>query len=539
MRSGGEGVEKSDKPDIPPFVKCFSEYLRNNGYYCTNNSKQDYNFVPSDSAWDESSNQAHWRNRPNKETPFFAVFNYTGTHEGSVRMSEEQYEERTRRLTPNQRQNPEQLKLPPYYPDTPKVRKYWARYYELVTAMDYWISDHLDQLEKAGLEQDTIVFFWSDHGVGMPRAKRWVYDSGTHVPLIIRIPKIYRRNAQGTPGSVDDRLISSVDFAPTLLNLVDIEKPAYMQGQPFLGKNIPPERKYVFGTRDRMDDRYDIIRTVRDKKYRYIRNYQPYKPYFQYIQTAEKGPVMQEIRDSDQQSKVMKKYLAREKPVEELYDISKDPYELNNVADDPEYKSILNRMWTVHKKWMIATHDLGLIPESELKVLEKEYGNRYAILRQPDQKKNLLTLHAVAAIAGKPKRQDQFLLLNAIKHNNPWVRYWAAIGIGNLKSRTKPFIKLLRLALNDIVPSVRIAAARALCEMGLVEQALDVLIKQVQNENEWVRLDAVTVLDELGELARPAIPVLKQALQDKENKYVVRVANHALNELLNKQNRVR
>jgi len=233
MRSGGEGVKRSNKPHLPEPIKCFSEYLRNAGYYCTNNYKEDYNFVTPETAWDESSRQAHWKNRP-KGKPFFAVFNYTGTHEGHIRLSDEKHAEVTKRLTLEQRQDPSKLKLPPYYPDTPITRKYWARYYELITALDYWIADHLKELDDAGLAEDTIVFFWSDHGVGMPRAKRWLYDSGTHIPLIVRIPEKFRQNGQGQPGTVDEQLVSSVDFAPTVLNLVGLPIPDYMPGRPLV-----------------------------------------------------------------------------------------------------------------------------------------------------------------------------------------------------------------------------------------------------------------------------------------------------------------
>jgi len=545
MRSGGEGTERSTKPTPPPYVKCFSEYLRAAGYYCTNNYKEDYNFVRSEAAWDESSRTAHWRNRSDPGQPFFAVFNYTGTHEGSVRLTKSQHAERTKRLTPTQRQNPDTLTPPPYYPDTPVVRRTWANYYELITAMDYWADDILKQLREDGLAGDTIVFFWSDHGVGLPRAKRWIYDSGTHVPLIVHIPEKFRVNGQGNPGTVDDRMVSSVDFASTVLNLTGLPIPDHMLGQPFLGPNLPPERHYVYGARDRMDERYEIIRMVRDKRYQYIRNYEPFKPYYQYMNTAEKGTIMRELHRAAEKGSLPPDaawFVAETKPVEELYDLEKDPHQVKNLADDPEYRSILDRFRAEHEKWIFDTGDLGLIPEPELVVLEERYGSRYAILRQPgpDDESFLRTVRSVAVRAGRPGKSDLPDLMEALENEHAAVRYWAVTGIGNLARVGESAVDSVNEALDDPSPTVRVAAARALFRMDHEGQAaLPRLIAELKSPHEWVRLHAAIALDSIGDKARPAIPTLKEALKDTHNKYVVRVANHALNELLGTNNRAR
>ncbi len=545
MRSGGEGTEHSVKPAIPAQVKCFSEYLRNAGYYCTNNSKEDYNFEPPESAWDESSGNAHWRNRPVPDQPFFAVFNYTGTHEGSVHMERAEHEERVRPLSPDQRQDPRKLELPPYYPDTPTFRRMWADYYELITRMDYWVNDLLSQLEEDGLAEETIVFFWSDHGVGLPRAKRWLYDSGTHIPLIVHLPQQFRTGEQGRPGTVEDRLVSSMDFGPTVLNLAGIRTPAHMHGQPFLGPDLPPEREYVFGARDRMDERYDIIRMVRDRRYKYLRNYEPFKPYHQYMNTPEQGAEMQELHRLADQEKLPPAawwFTREEKPVEELYDCQTDPHEIQNLADDPQYREILVRMRAVHDQWMIETKDLGLIPEPELVAIEKEYGTRYAFFRQLDRDNNQLlqALHAVASLAGKPEIADLPALLEALDHPEPSFRYWGLMGIGNLGMQAESALEKVYHGLSDRSPVVRVSAARALYEIGREgQEALPVLIDALHSPHEWVRLQAVTVLDSIGEQARPAIPALTEALNDTYNKYVVRVANRALNQLLGTDNQVR
>ncbi|MBN1996121.1 sulfatase-like hydrolase/transferase [candidate division KSB1 bacterium] len=543
MRSGGEGTERSNKPVPPAFIRCFPEYLRTAGYYCTNNSKQDYQFIAPSSAWNESSSEAHWKNRPDKNTPFFAVFNYTGTHEGSVQLTPEDHARLTERLKPSQRQNPDKLTtLPPYYPDTPVTRFQLAKYYELITAMDYWAGDLLKELQDAGEADDTIIFFWSDHGAGMPRAKRWLYDSGVHIPLIVKFPKQLQNFAPRNPGTLMDRLVSSIDLGPTVLNLAGIGIPEHMQGTPFLGENSGAERRYVYGVRDRMDERYDMIRMVRDKRFKYIRNYEPFREYYQYMNTAEKDPIIQELRRLHKAgvlSPHAEKFMGDLKPVEELYDLEKDPYELNNLAQNPEYLAVLNRLWTAHRDWMLHTRDLGLIPEPELARLDSALGSRYGIFRQPGGDRFLSKLFAIASMAGRPDRTDLPMLVEAAADSQPAVRYWAVVGIGNLGGHAVPVKDFVLNCLVDESPVVRVAASRALCFLEQYDEALNVLVRELACEHEWVRLFAAIVLDSIGEHAEPAIPALEKALEDTENKYVVRVANRTLNKLRGTDNQVR
>ena len=346
----------------PPEVRCFTEYLRAAGYYCTNNSKTDYNFAPPFTAWDEVSNQAHWRNRP-AGMPFFAVFNYLVSHESQVRAPENVYRKNIARLTPDQVHDPAKATLPPYYPDTPVVRKDWARLYDNVTAMDYMVGDTLQQLEDDGLADSTIVLFWGDHGRGLTRAKRWVYDSGTRVPLIIRWP------GQLANGSVTDRLVSLMDLGPTALSMAGVAPPPHMQGKAFLGSHAAPARDYVFMARDRMDETYDIIRSVRDQRFRYIRNYQPGKPYAQYIAYMDEMPMLREMRQLHAAGKLegaQKLFFRPEKPVEELFDSTNDPHEVNDLAGDARYAGELKRLRLVHERFMKETGDLALLPEEKL-----------------------------------------------------------------------------------------------------------------------------------------------------------------------------
>ncbi|HYW78941.1 MAG TPA: sulfatase-like hydrolase/transferase [Thermoguttaceae bacterium] len=529
--SGGHHMRCQTK--LPDSIRPFPEYLRDAGYYCTNNSKTDYNFVYNKSdIWDACSGTATWEDRP-AGTPFFAVFNYTRTHEGSIRTSGATYDSYTQRLTPAQRQDPDALQLPPYYPDTPIVRHDWKQYFELVTAMDYWVADHLRSLEEAGVADDTIVFFWSDHGVGLPRAKRWLYDSGTRVPLIVYMPEKFRKAGQGIPGTVDGQLVSTVDFAPTVLNLCGVDIPGYMQGRAFLGKQLQDERQYVFGARDRMDERYDIIRAVRDKRYRYIRNYEAYKPYYQFMNTPEGGPTMRELRRlhaTGELPEAAELFMAETKPAEELYDLEKDPHEIHNLIDDPALREVLDRLRAAHVAWMDRSKDLGLIPEPELTVRTERLGSAYAILRQPETEDLLPRLRKIIAAS---EAKDATLLIDKLTRGRDAAeRYWAAVGLGNMAAEAKSAEPLLVKALADQSSAVRIAAARALCRMGTqVDKARDQLVADLAHSDQWTRLSAATVLDEIGELARPAIPALHEALKDKKCKYVVRVANRVLNQL--------
>ncbi len=376
---------------VPPaYVKCFSEYLRAAGYYCTNNVKTDYQFDPPPSAWDESSKKAHWRGRAEGQ-PFFAVFNFTTSHESKIRDRSKEMLQRLANLQPHEKHDPAKAVLPSYYPDTPVVRRDWARYYDVITLMDKQVGDVLKQLEDEGLADNTIVWFWGDHGRGLPRGKRWIYDSGIRIPLVIRVPKKLRKIAMPgnpdalEPGTVNDDLVAFIDFAPTMLSLAGVKIPQHIQGRAFLGGQKAKPREYIFAARDRMDEAYDLIRAVRDKRYKYIRNYMWHLTRGQDIEYMNQMPTMQEMRRLNAEGKLkgaQKQYFEETKPVEELYDTLNDPHEVNNLADNPEYKSVLERMRKVHKEWMKETSDVGLIPEPEFDEMKRP-GGRYQKTAEP------------------------------------------------------------------------------------------------------------------------------------------------------------
>ena len=350
---------------VPHYVKCFTEYLRAAGYYCTNNAKTDYQFAPPLTAWDHIGYRAHWRSRPDPDQPFFAVFNPTRTHESGM-WPEESRPSKGREgpihsETALAEFDPDAIELPPYFPDTPKVREAMARMYSNIEHSDLVLGQLLLELEEDGLSDNTVVMHWSDHGP-LPRGKRWPYDSGIHVPLIARWPEHIQ------PGSVSDQLVSTVDLGPTTLSLAGLEIPSHMQGQAFLGPRAAPPRRYVYASRDRHDEAYDMVRAVRDNRYKYIRNCRPDLPYLLWLPYHNRHPVVEEM---------WRLYLAGElsgpqllmfqpRPVEELYDTEADPHEIDNLAADPTRAEELLRLRAALDAWLSDVGDLGEMDEAQM-----------------------------------------------------------------------------------------------------------------------------------------------------------------------------
>ena len=396
----------------PPNVKMVSQILREEGYYCTNNKKEDYQFYKSVLAWDESSIFAHWRNRP-RDSNFFSIFNFGVTHESNLwdpwhrqfdldpfppdRNVGKWWEQFAGIEKPLYVSENIDLNIPPYLPDNSIVRKDMLRMYSNIVEMDEKVGLIVDQLEEDGLLEKTIIVFYTDHGGPLPRQKRLLYDSGIKVPMIIRYPNKVRA------GEVDERMISFVDFAPTLLSLVEIEPPDYYHGSPFEGifksKN---ERKYIHAAADRFDEYYDQIRAVRDKRYKYLRNYKPDKPYYLPLEYRQKMNTMQELLHLEKEGELNESQLQwfrKSKPEEELFDTFNDPHELRNLANDTSLKEKLNELKNECDKWIHNTDDKGFMPETEL--IEMFWPNK----KQPRTKKPLITtydgmLHAACETEG-------------------------------------------------------------------------------------------------------------------------------------------
>lgn len=362
MRNNAAGTDR-DHSDVaipayeavpPAFVRCFPETLRAHGYYCTNNNKKDYQFVEPACVWDESSAKAHWRNRADGQ-PFFAVFNHNGTHESHAFPTTK----RSPRVV-----DPSRVPLPPFYPDTPAVRDAVARTYDNIAAMDAWVGRQLQELEDACLLEDTIVMFFSDHGVGLPRGKRSCYDTGLRIPLLVRMP-----DGQGA-ATVETRVVSFVDFAPTVLSLAGIAPDQRLDGVPFLGAHRRDGTGLAFCHADRFDTVYDQVRGVSDGRYRLVRNLRPELPHLIRNEYRERIPMTADLyllRQAADAPAAAWQFVAAARPTEELYDSDADPWEVVNLADDPALADVRRRLGESLDAWVRGTDDLGMVlPETEL-----------------------------------------------------------------------------------------------------------------------------------------------------------------------------
>ncbi len=363
----------------PPEVKMVSQILRENGYYCTNNKKEDYQFYKSITGWDESSIFAHWRNRP-ENVNFFSVFNFGVTHESNLwdpwyrhfdidpfppkRDIGKWWEKFAGIQKPLYVPNDIKILIPPYLPNSEVVKNDMKRMYSNVVEMDNKVGLILKQLEEDNLLEKTIIVFFTDHGGPLPREKRLLYDSGIKVPMIIRFPNKIRS------GERDNRLISFVDFTPTLLSISNISIPDYLQGIAFEGIfKSNEDRKYIHAAADRFDEHYDMIRAVRDKRYKYLKNFKPKKPYYLPLEYREKMDTMQELitmSKNNQLDSIQSQWFRKEKPAEELFDIYLDPYEINNIANDPKVNHKLKELRKECLRWMEEVDDKGFIPEEKL-----------------------------------------------------------------------------------------------------------------------------------------------------------------------------
>jgi arylsulfatase A-like enzyme len=347
---------------VPPFyVKAFPEYLRAAGYYTTNRVKTDYQFGEPFTIWDEVNQKAHWRNRRDPTQPFFSVFNITVTHESQSFPSSPARKGKPR-VT-----DPVSIEVPPYYPDTPAVRDELARMYDNIADMDAQVGGILKQLEDDGLSENTIVFYWSDHGDGVPRAKRSLYDSGLRAALMIRWPKSLGSTL--TPGSVNDDLVSFIDLAPTVLALAGVEVPVHLQGRVLVGPKAGAAPELVFAARDRMDTEYDMMRSARDARFLYIRNFSPELPYAGHITYRNQSAIMQEWFRLQAEGKLTGPaalWMRTSRPAEELYDTRADPHQIHDLSADPAHRATLERMRRAVADWMARSNDQGLVNEPEM-----------------------------------------------------------------------------------------------------------------------------------------------------------------------------
>jgi N-sulfoglucosamine sulfohydrolase len=507
---------------VRPEIRGFSAWLREAGYHCSNNVKTDYNLQDEpafiEDAWDESSPRAHWRNRKPGQ-PFFAVFNFMTTHQSrtGVWPHDEFEREIGSKLTSEERHDPAAANLPPYYPDTAEARRAWARYHDCITKMDREAGEFLAQLDADGLADDTIVFFYGDHGMGMPRGKRVLHDSGLHVPLIVYFPEKWRHLAPAPAGETSDRLVSFVDFAPTVLSLCGVQVPGHMQGIAFLGPADGNARRYVYGARDRVDEAFDLARSVRDDRWLYIRNFMPHLSWMQPERFSDGSTFRQEFKRLAAAGKLgpgPMTYAASRRALEELYDTHADPHQLNNLADRPEHHEQLASLRAELGRWMMESRDTGFLTEPQ--VWERIGQDRTPQEMAHDPAR--YDLERLGQAADKVGRdgvwKEQVELLG---HADDGVRYWAAVGL-HATARTGRLGAAARSAmeerLNDPSPVVRIELASALAALGPSREAFAALTQALNHSVPEVVLQAARAVELLGERARPLLPVMRQTLEE-------------------------
>ena len=515
---------------VPESVKLFPHYLRERGYYCVNNNKEDYNVRAPGRVWDESSNRAHWRNRAPGQ-PFFAVFNLTVSHESQIRT-------RPHAL----RHDPARARLPAYHPDTPEVRRDWAQYYDKITEMDGQFGRRIVELEEAGLAQDTIVFFFGDNGSGMPRSKRWPYNSGLHVPLIIHVPPGLRDCAPKdyTPGGASDRMVGFVDLAPTLLSLARIQPPPWMQGRAFMGPHATPPPDCTHGFRGRMDERFDMVRSVRNARYVYIRNYRPDLIYGQHIDYMFQTPTTRVWKTLYDQGRLEapQTFFWERKPPEELYDLETDPDEVRNLAGRPEHKAVLDELRRAQREQVLRIRDVGFLPEADMH--RRAAGTSIRDFGSDTSRYPLERILEMADAASNLDADATERLRQGLTDRDSGVRYWAALGhLMRGPDAVKPARRALQERLADEPASVRVIAACALAASGDAEDLAPALatlgeLAPPDRNGLHVSLLALNAIDALGPKAASLRDTLStMARQDPASvprvaEYVPRLLDHIL-----------
>ena len=526
--SGGQHM-RSMVP-LPDSVRLYPQYLRDAGYYCTNNSKEDFNVQKPKQLWNASSGTAHWRNRPEGQ-PFFAIFNSTKSHESQIRTRPHK-----------QVADPAKMRVPAYHPDTPEVRQDWAQYYDKVSEADEDAGKHLKEIEAAGLAADTIVFYYGDHGSGMPRSKRWPCNSGLHVPMVVFFPEKWKHLApkEYQPGGKSDRMVSFVDLAPTLLSIVGMEPPAWMQGHAFAGSFQTEPQLFLFGERGRMDERMDLVRSVTDGRYVYLRNYFPHVSQGQRVAYQFETPTTRVWRsqfDEGKTNDAQSIFWRVPKPPEELYDLQHDRDEVRNLASLSEHKETLERLRSAQRQHLVSIRDVCFLPESELH--SRTDGSTPYELARNDAKYPMDRIVAAAELASNLDPAALPELKKLLNDSDSAVRWWASLGHlmrgqAAVAANQEALQNALQNALQDEAPPVRIVVAQALGMFGddaAKAKALNMLrdLSSPQKNGVLVSMSALAAVEALGDRANSLHPfVLKldpngESPDERYNSYVPRL----------------
>ena len=500
----------------PDHVKAIQEYMQGAGYFTSNYGKTDYNFDPAGffDYWEQDL--APWRARKEDDKrPFFSFFVFGITHEGSGN-NLDRYQKAVKDLPKALFHNPNQAKVPPYYPDTPELRELWAHYYDCATAMDRMVGEVIQNLKDDGLYQNTIIIFYSDHGNGLPRYKRWLNNSGLHVPFIVYVPEKFNNLVNQEPGSKNHDLVNFADLAPTTLSLAGEPIPDHMQGIPFMGNKIGEARKYMVAARSRADNMYEVSRSLRDERYIYIRHYMPHMPYIQpgYIFSDKKlsFKYLRQARSTMELPPASEK-MWHPKPIEELYDLKNDPKELNNLADNPEYQDKKEELKNAMHQIILSNRDAGFLFEPEM--MMRGAASTVYEMAQDSSQYDLPNVLAAAEMVGVASLEETFLKL---ADDDSGVRFWALMNLRSMGEDASVAIEDIKKRLSDESPSVAILAAETLCLLDQCgDETIKVLSNYLQDDRPWVALMAARSTELIGEKAKPLVPVLQQVLEKNKS----------------------
>lgn len=463
-RIGTQYHRRSVRAPMPEGLRMFPAYLRDAGYYTTNNRKKDYNAEEGPGVWDVSSGKATWRNREPGQ-PFFHMQSFPVTHESSLHFPTSVM--RNKETTTD----PGSVFVAPYHPDTKTFRYTYARYHDRIQQLDQQIGQVVDQLAEDGLLEDTFIFYFGDHGGVLPGSKGYAYESGLHVPLVLRVPENWKHLVPWQTGARAEAFVSFIDFGPTLLNLASVEIPRQVDGRPFLGPGITAEqlneRDEAFGYADRFDEKYDLVRTLRKGRFEYVRSYQPFN--FDGLQNNYRYRMLayQQWRDLYRAGKLggpSTRFFERREP-EALYDIASDPHEIKNLADDPRYADVLADMRKRMRQRVKGMPDLSFYPESFLVAEAMDNPVAFGQSHQED----IATLVDIADLSVLDFEDAREGIARALSSSDPWQRYWGAIVCSCFGRAAREFVPTAReLANRDPNPLVKTRAAEFL---GLIEAA--------------------------------------------------------------------
>lgn len=525
----GTGNHRSNYP-LPGFIKGFPYYLQKEGYYTSNNSKTDYNVANEEQfikeAWNESSGKAGWWNRKPGQ-PFFAIFNFMDSHQSRTMTESYQWylDNVIKKLPESDIINENEFKMPPFYNDTPEMRKQFARVYNSIKLTDNKIGELLDRLGKDQLRDSTIIFFFADHGEGMPRGKTNGINLGYRVPFVIWVPEMYKNlSPWGTGGIITDELIDFEDLAPTLISMAGGQKPEYLKGRVLMGKERSKPADYLFLSEDRADNGIDLVRSITNGKYMYSRNFMPFMPEVRYIRYFEISEITQQMRKDLAGNKLnqLQKSLFEARPTEFLFDIENDLWETKNLANNPDFKPVMEQMQKQLKHEILLSRDVLLLPEYEIGLIsEKTTPYEY---RLKDENYPIGEIYEAASLSGFRGKEIVSKQIGMLSSSDKIVRYWGILGLQSQnQDDLKPYLKTIIKSINDEYLPVAIISSSIAWNISADKMAQDNLKRYCANENMDLALLAINDLLYVKN-KQPFIKTIKAVHDLKGRNYNVKAA---------------